>query len=81
VEMPNGIPIPAHGSVVFKPGTAHVMIEQLYGTLAAGQTVDLSLTFANAGVVVVVAPVIGIYAPAPTGAAATTAVSPSAVAS
>jgi copper(I)-binding protein len=70
-ETPNGIVIPAHGTVVFKPTTGHVMIEKLYGTVAAGQTVDISLTFLNAGQVVVVAPVIAIYATPPAGAAAT----------
>jgi copper(I)-binding protein len=77
-ETPNGIVIPAHGSVVFKPTTGHVMIEKLYGTLTAGQTVDLSLTFANAGQVIVTAPVIGIYATPPAGAAATTGPTPGA---
>ncbi len=66
-----GVVIPAHGSVVFKPTTGHVMIEKLIGTLLPGQTVDIELTFANAGQVVVQAPVIGIYATPPTGAAAT----------
>ena len=44
------------------------MIENLYGTLTAGQTVNLELDFANAGPVLVTAPVIGIYAPLPAGA-------------
>jgi periplasmic copper chaperone A len=70
---PNGVVIPAHGSVVFKPTTGHVMIQKLYGALLPGQTVDIELDFANAGQVIVVAPVIGIYAAAPTGAAATSA--------
>jgi periplasmic copper chaperone A len=76
-----GVVIPAHGTVVFKPTTGHVMIEKLIGTLAAGQTVDLELTFTNAGSVVVEAPVIGIYAAAPTGAAATSAAPPTSSAS
>ena len=76
-----GVVIPAHGTVVFKPTTGHVMIEKLIGTLAAGQTVDLELTFANAGSVVVEAPVIGIYATPPTGAAATSAAASTSVAS
>jgi copper(I)-binding protein len=73
---PNGVVIPAHGSIVFKPSTGHVMIEKLLGTLLPGQTVDISLTFANAGQVIVTAPVIGIYATPPTGAAATEGASP-----
>ncbi len=75
-ENPNGFVIPAHGTVVFKPTTGHLMIEKLVGTLTPGQFVDISLTFANAGQVVVSAPVIGIYANPPTGAAATAAATP-----
>jgi copper(I)-binding protein len=72
VDTPSGgVVIPAHGMVAFKPTTGHVMIEKLIGTLAVGQTVDLDLTFANAGQVVVSAPVIGVYATPPTGVAAT----------
>jgi periplasmic copper chaperone A len=76
VDTPDGVKIPAHGMVVFKPTTGHVMIEKLIGTLTPGQTVDIDLTFANAGQVVVTAPVIGIYADPPTGAAATEGATP-----
>jgi hypothetical protein len=79
--VPNGVLIPAHGSVTFKPTTGHVMIEKLFGPLLPGQTVDLDLTFANAGQVIVEAPVIGIYADPPTGAAATSGASGSAATS
>ena len=73
VEGPNGDMavtaagpvIPAHGSLVFKAGGGHVMIENLYGTLKAGQSVSLELTFQNGGVVDVTAPVIALGAPAP----------------
>lgn len=58
--------IPAHGSLVFKTGGGHVMIEGLYGTLKAGQQVSLELQFQNAGIVNVTAPVIALGAPAPT---------------
>jgi copper(I)-binding protein len=66
-----GVIIPAHGSVTFKPTTGHLMIENLYGTLTPGQTVDLELDFMKAGPVIVEAPVIGIYANPPSGPAAT----------
>jgi copper(I)-binding protein len=66
---PNGVTIPAHSHVTLSPGVGHVMIEKLYGPLTAGQTVNLQLTFATAGEVLVTAPVIGITAPAPTGSA------------
>jgi copper(I)-binding protein len=69
VENTSGVVIPAHGSVVLKPTTGHIMIQKLYGTLTAGQTVNLELDFQHAGPVLVTAPVIGIYAPVPSGAA------------
>jgi copper(I)-binding protein len=68
VENTSGLVIPAHGRVVLKPTTGHIMIQNLYGTLTAGQSVNLELDFANAGPVLVTAPVIGIYAPLPAGA-------------
>lgn len=58
--------IPADGSLVFKTGGGHVMIEKLYGTVKAGQSVSLELQFQNAGIVNVTAPVIALGAPAPT---------------
>jgi len=63
--------IPAHGSLVFSTGGGHVMIEQLYGPVRAGQSVSLELTFQNAGVVDVTAPVIALGAPAPTSGGGT----------
>jgi copper(I)-binding protein len=66
IDVPNGIPIPADSAVSLTTGGYHVMISQLIGTLKAGQTVDLQLNFAKAGTVNVVAPVIGVLAPAPT---------------
>ena len=50
--------IPAHGSLVLSAGTGHVMISDLFGPLNAGQSVDIELTFANAGQITVSAPVI-----------------------
>ncbi|MBV9593037.1 MAG: copper chaperone PCu(A)C [Actinobacteria bacterium] len=72
-----GVVVPAHSSVSFTPAGGHVMIQQLYAPLQVGQTVNIELDFADAGAVVFVAPVIGIYAPAPTGSAASTAPSAS----
>jgi copper(I)-binding protein len=60
-----GLTIPAHGSAALAPGKGHAMIEQLYGPIKAGQTVNLELTFAKAGEVLVTAQVIGVTAPAP----------------
>jgi periplasmic copper chaperone A len=64
---PNGVRIPAHGKLVLATGGAHVMIEHLFGTLAAGQTVNIELDFDNAGTVDVTAPVIAVGAPVPPG--------------
>jgi periplasmic copper chaperone A len=63
----NGAVIPAHGTLVLSTGTGHVMIENLFGTLKPGQSVNLALTFATAGTITVSAPVIALGAPAPTG--------------
>jgi hypothetical protein len=66
-----GVTIPAHGRLVLSTGTGHVMISDLFGPLKAGQSVNLDLTFQNAGQITVDAPVIALGAPAPTGAATT----------
>lgn len=63
--MPEGLRIPAHSSVTLAPGRGHIMIEKLYGPLRPGQTVNIELTFADAGTVVVTAPVVALTAPAP----------------
>lgn len=67
---PDGVVVPAHGTLVLTTGKGHVMIEQLFGKLTAGQTVNMELDFQNAGPIDVVAPVIAVGAPAPTGGAA-----------
>ena len=61
----SGVVIPAHGTLVLQAGQDHVMIEHLIGTIKAGQSVDLELTFQNAGPISVVAPVLGLSQPAP----------------
>ncbi len=78
----SGLSVPAKGSVTLSPGKGHIMIEKLYGPVKAGQTVNLQLTFATAGEVLVTAPVIGILAPAPgtSGAASASAAGSSATA-
>lgn len=63
----SGLVIPAHGKVVLSTGHGHVMIQQLFGKLKPGQTVNIDLTFANAGIVSVAAKVIALGVPAPTG--------------
>jgi periplasmic copper chaperone A len=68
-QSATGLRIPAHSSVTLVPGKSHVMLEQLYGPLTAGQTVNIELIFANQGGIVVTAPVIGVLAPTPTSGA------------
>lgn len=67
VAAANGVLIPPHGKYVLSTGKGHVMIEGVYGTLRAGQTVNLELDFRNAGPIDVVAPVIAVGARAPGG--------------
>jgi periplasmic copper chaperone A len=57
--------IPAHGTLVLSTGKAHVMIEHLFGTVAAGQHVNIELDFQRAGPIDVIAPVIAVGAPVP----------------
>lgn len=49
----DGVPIPANGTQMLKPGGFHVMIMGLTKELTQGDTVQLTLTFAHAGNVVV----------------------------
>jgi copper(I)-binding protein len=68
-----GLVVPAHGSVSLGAGTGRAVISGLFGTLKAGQSVNLELTFAHAGPIEVTATVTAVTAPAPgsssTGAA------------
>jgi periplasmic copper chaperone A len=56
-EVPGGLPIPAGGSVVLKPGSYHVMLIGLKKQLTAGEKIPLTLTFENAGNISVTVPV------------------------
>jgi copper(I)-binding protein len=56
-QLPNGLAIPAGGSVTLKPGSYHVMLIGLKKPLIAGQTLPLTLTFAKAGNISVTVPV------------------------
>jgi len=47
------IDVPAGATVQLAPGGYHVMLEGLTGTLAVGQTVQLTLTFEHAGAITV----------------------------
>ena len=56
-EIAGGLPIPANGSVVLKPGTYHVMLIGLKKPLTAGEKFPLTLTFEKAGNISVTVPV------------------------
>lgn len=57
VEVPEGFPIPAHGSHALARGGDHIMLIGLRRSLAHGDTVPLTLTFARGSVVELAVPV------------------------
>ncbi len=50
--------IPARSRVVFEPGGLHVMLDRLAEPLVAGDAVELTLTFAEAGAHTLTVPVV-----------------------
>jgi len=56
-ELAHGLPIPAGGTVVLKPGSYHVMLIGLKKPLVAGDSLPLTLTFEKAGNISVTVPV------------------------
>lgn len=48
-ELPDGIVIPAGGSVALAPGGLHIMFMQVPTPFAEGDTVSVTLTFEHAG--------------------------------
>lgn len=56
-EIPEGLPVPAGGSVALKPGAYHVMLIGLKKPLKAGEKIALTLVFEKAGKVSVEVPV------------------------
>ena len=63
--VPDGLEIPAHGTVTLAPGGYHVMLVGLKHPLAKGDTVQATLTFAHAGEVKVAVPVLAVGAAGP----------------
>ncbi len=57
MQQVTAIDIPANGEATLEPGGFHVMLMKLAQPLATGSTVDLTLTFENAGTVTVSAEV------------------------
>lgn len=58
MEMTAAVPVPAGDTVRFAPGQRHVMLEGLHRTLLPGDSLPLTLTFREAGTVVVSARVV-----------------------
>ena len=56
-EIAGGLPIPANGSVVLKPGGYHVMLIGLKKPLSTGEKFPVTLTFEKAGNISVMVPV------------------------
>ena len=56
-EISGGLPVPAGGSVVLKPGAYHVMLIDLNKPLKAGETFPLTLVFEKAGEISITVPV------------------------
>ena len=48
-ELPEGLPIPAGGTVELKPGGYHLMFMELKQPLVEGETVNVTLSFEKAG--------------------------------
>jgi len=46
-EVKTGIPVPAHGSVILKPGSYHIMFWNLKKPLVAGDKVTATISFSN----------------------------------
>jgi copper(I)-binding protein len=58
------VTIPAHRSVAFTPGHAHLMLQNPTQTLKKGDTVNMTITFATAGTVTLILPVVPVTGPA-----------------
>jgi len=56
-EVSGGLPVPAGGSVVLKPGSYHIMLIGLNKPLKAGETIPLTLDFEKAGKVSITVPI------------------------
>ncbi|MGO9006901.1 MAG: copper chaperone PCu(A)C [Beijerinckiaceae bacterium] len=61
-ELPNGLTVPANGSVTLKPGSYHGMLTGLKGPLKKGEHIPLTLTFEKAGTLSVSVPVLAMGA-------------------
>lgn len=62
---PDGVAVPAHGTLRLAVGAGHVMIEGLYRPVTDGERVPLDITFERFGTVTVDAAVVGYLDPVP----------------
>lgn len=58
MTMVSSMPIPAHGSITFRPDGYHVMIDKPTRTLRQGDHVRLTLTFGRSAPITVLVPVV-----------------------
>lgn len=65
--LPDGIAVPAHGTVTLAPGGLHLMLDNPTTKLTAGQHVTVTLRLAHAGDITVVIPVTSLLSDANTG--------------
>lgn len=64
-HLPDGLPLPAGETVQMTPGGVHLMLMGLTEPLVEGGTLDLMLTFEQAGVVAVSLPILAVSAREP----------------
>ncbi|HEY7432311.1 MAG TPA: copper chaperone PCu(A)C [Streptosporangiaceae bacterium] len=57
------VTVPAHGSMSFTPGHAHLMLENPQRILKQGDRVRMTITFAQSGTVTLTLPVVGLTGP------------------
>ena len=58
IPQPDGFEIPARSVVELKPGGKHIMLIELVAPLEIGQEIELTLTFEQAGEMVLTVPVV-----------------------
>ncbi len=66
-KVEGGIDVPMHGTVMFKPGSYHVMLMGLKKPLAEGEMIKVTLEFEKAGDVPVMINVLDALAKGPAG--------------
>lgn len=66
-QVEGGIDVPMHGTVMFKPGSYHVMLMGLKKPLTEGEMINVTLEFEKAGDVPVMINVLGPLAKGPAG--------------